>query len=162
MDAEKAAKLFAILSGIFALISALVWWWWVFSPTIIYGISSIDGIIWLINQSWPVLVNPLNNQLYIIYYVSNLILIIGAIIILIGGLKINNKIEITGLIIIIIAVIFNIIFIYEYFVITNHSFLYFFFSLKDGAFIGLGPGFYLGIASIVLSICSIIAIKKSQ
>ena len=162
MDAEKAAKLFAILSGVFALIAAFVWWWWVIAPNIVYGISSIDGIIWLFTQNWPVVVNPLDNQLYIIYYVSNLILIVGAIIILIGGLKVNNKIAVTGLIIIIIAAIFNIIFLYEYFVITEFSFVYFFFNLIDGAFFGLGPGFYLGIASIILGICSVIAIKKSQ
>ncbi|NHI94675.1 MAG: hypothetical protein EAX96_19445 [Candidatus Lokiarchaeota archaeon] len=162
MDAEKAAKILGITGGAFAIIAAFLWWWWVISPTALYGMSSIDVFIWMTNNSWPVLLDPFNDIRYLIYYICMLVLIVGGIVFIIASAKVNKKAGVTGLIIIVIGSILAITYMVVHFIIANFSFERFFFYIIGDAFVGLGPGFYLAITSIILCICGVIAIYKSK
>ena len=68
MESENLVKNLGIIAGICAISSAFLWWWWGIGPSLVYGFSLIDSILYLFDNSWPVLLNPSSNMLLIIYY----------------------------------------------------------------------------------------------
>ena len=152
MELKKTILILSMSSGILAIISSFLWWWGIYYNGIWNGLSMIDAIIWAFNNNWYVTLDPFIEPLCYIYYIAALILLSGGIITILNGFKPKKLIVLLSIIIISIGIALLIAFVIGYFIVSNINFIYFFLYVYNNEFIGLGPGFYCGIASLILCV----------
>ncbi|MHA1894741.1 MAG: hypothetical protein ACTSX4_09580 [Candidatus Helarchaeota archaeon] len=162
MELKTLSKILGVSAGICAILSGLLWWWWVIFPGGLYGLSTIDGLIYIFNNSWFAMLDPRDVR-ELIFYIFGVGMLIAGIITIISGAKSSKKGCIISLILIVTFGILLLVYEIEYFIATDMSFSYFFIYLEvSGAFLGQGPGFYLGISSIALEAIAMIAVIKAD
>ncbi|MHA1310150.1 MAG: hypothetical protein ACTSQO_04400 [Candidatus Helarchaeota archaeon] len=150
MKNNRLVLILSISTAILAILGSLLWWWGVFYSDGLYGISFIDVFIWLFDNKWFVLLDPTSEPAFLIYYVFALVFLAGGIITIINGFKPKKFIIIISVVLVSSAVVLMTLFTLGFLIMTEMGIEYFFFYLGSDYIIGLGPGFYLGIAALIL------------
>jgi len=139
---EKSVSFLGIITGALAIAAPLFYWWGVIAINYLYGFSLIDPMMYL----------ALQPEQLIFLLIAFLVLLVGGILTLITAIKANKSLKIVGLILILAG--FSLSFIATLVIVLDWGAPLF--QIVSDGFVGLGPGFFLGVAAVVTAILFLI------